>query len=236
MMAAGRPHRGAGLDTRYRTLRGVSTTILLLVAAAVLAVIDWWAVAVRNRRLEYVAKPAAMAMLVAVAAVAGDAPTDVRTWLVIGAVFGLIGDIALLPEGETTFMLGLGAFAVGHLAYVVAAVLVGFDPLWAIPGLVFMVCMLAYRFLSRIVPGARRHGGSVLAGAVVFYAIVISAMVVTAWASGILLAAVGAMLFAASDWVLGHQRFVGPLPGRRLSVIVPYHVGQALLILGLATG
>ena len=223
------------LDGPRRTIPGVNTTILFVAAAAVLAAVDWWAVAVHNRRLEYVAKPAAMAMLVAVAAVAGDAPTDVRTWLVVGAVFGLIGDIALLPEGETTFMVGLGAFAIGHIAYVVAALLVGFDPVWAIPGAIFVAGLLGFRFLTRIVPGARRHGGPVLAGAVVFYAIVISAMVFTSWASAAWIAAVGAMLFAASDWVLGYQRFVGPLPGRRLSVIVPYHVGQALLILGLAT-
>lgn len=70
---------------------------------------------------------------------------------------------------------------------------------------------------------------------VLFYAVVISAMVLTAWSSAVWVAALGAMLFAASDWVLGHQRFVGPLPGRRLSVIVRYHVGQALLIVGLAT-
>ena len=50
-----------------------------------------------------------------------------------------------------------------------------------------------------------------------------------------MIAGLGAMAFAASDWVLGHERFVGPLPGGRLSVIVPYHVGQALLIVGLAT-
>jgi len=43
------------------------------------------------------------------------------------------------------------------------------------------------------------------------------------------------MLFAVSDWLLGYQRFVRPLPAGRLAVIVPYHVGQALLILGLAT-
>ncbi len=73
-----------------------------------------------------------------------------------------------------------------------------------------------------------------LAGAVVLYACVISAMVFTAWSAAAWLAAIGAMLFAISDWVLGYQRFVGPLPGRRLSVIVPYHVGQALLIIGLA--
>ena len=61
-------------------------------------------------------------------------------------------------------------------------------------------------------------------------------MVITAWATGEWLAAVGAMLFAVSDWVLGYQRFVRSF-GRhgRIAVIVPYHVGQALLIMGLAT-
>ena len=37
-------------------------------------------------------------------------------------------------------------------------------------------------------------------------------------------------MFAISDWVLGHQRFVGPLPGGRLSVIVPYQVGQQVKV------
>ena len=49
--------------------------------------------------------------------------------------------------------------------------------------------------------------------------------------------AMGCLSFLAfSDWVLGHRRFVGPLPGGGLAVIVPYHVGQALLIVGLAAG
>ena len=100
---------------------------------------------------------------------------------------------------------------------------------------VFLVALLGFRFASRTVPGAGRVGGPVLAGAVVFYACVIAAMVITAWATTAWVAAAGAMLFAVSDWVLGHQRFVGPLPGGRLTVMVPYHVGQALLIVGLAT-
>lgn len=200
-----------------------------------LAMIDWWAVATNRRRLELVAKPATMAVLVAAAAIVGDPPGDVRAWLVAGAALGLVGDIALLGDGEAAFMAGLAAFAFGHMAYVVAATQVGFDAVWAIPGVLSVVVLLGYRFITRIVPGARRHGGSVLAGAVVLYAVVISAMVLTAWSSAVWVAAIGAMLFAASDWVLGHQRFVGPLPGRRLSVIIPYHVGQALLIVGLAS-
>ena len=207
----------------------------MLVAAGVVALADWWAVRADRGGLERWLKPLTMALLIAVAATAGDLDDAGRVLLVIGAVFGLVGDVALLGEGEQAFMSGLGAFAVGHLAYAGVALAVGFDAAWAVPGVAFMVAMLAFRFASRTVPGARRAGGRVLACAVVFYACVISAMVVTAWATTAWVAAAGAMLFAISDWVLGHQRFAGPLPGGRLTVMVPYHVGQALLIVGLAT-
>ena len=209
--------------------------VALVIAAAVIAIVDWWAVATGRRRVEHVAKPLTMALLVGVAATAGDPGSDVRVWLVVGAALGLVGDIALMGNSEVAFMIGLGAFSLGHLAYAISALYVGFEPAWALVGVAYIVALLSFRFATRTVPGARRLGGSVLAGAVVFYACVISAMVVTAWGSAVALAGVGAMAFAASDWVLGHERFVGPIPGGRLSVMVPYHIGQALLIVGLAT-
>jgi uncharacterized membrane protein YhhN len=213
----------------------VPVAAAFLIAAAVAALVDWWAVARERRAVEMWAKPLTMALLVGVAATAGDPEADVRAWLVAGALLGLVGDVALLGDGEAAFMVGLGAFALGHLAYAIAAVLVGFDAAWAFVGATFMAFALGFRFATRTVPGARRRGGSVLAGAVGFYACVITAMVVTAWGTTAVLAGIGAMAFAVSDWVLGHERFVGPLPGGRMSVIVPYHVGQALLIVGLAT-
>ncbi len=42
------------------------------------------------------------------------------------------------------------------------------------------------------------------------------------------------MTFAVSDWVLGFDRFVRPLHQGRLAVMVTYHLGQLLLILGLS--
>ena len=209
--------------------------VAFLIAAGVAALVDWWAVARGRRRVELWAKPLTMALLVGVAATAGDPDGDVRAWLVAGALLGLVGDVALLGDGEVAFMVGLAAFAFGHLAYAIAAVLVGFDAAWALVGAAFMAGVLGFRFATRTVPGARRRGGPVLAGAVVFYACVITAMVITAWGTTAVIAGLGAMAFAASDWVLGHERFVGPIPGGRLSVILPYHVGQALLIVGLAT-
>lgn len=201
---------------------------------ACVAAIDWWAVVTDRFAVEAWAKPATMVPLIALAAFAGDIDGGARAFLVVGAVLGAVGDVALLRDGDRRFIAGLSAFAAGHLAYVVAAVLVGFDVVWAVPGLVFMLVLLSYRFATRTLPGARAMGGAALAGAVVFYGVVITAMVVTAWATTAWAAAGGAMLFAFSDWVLGHRRFAGPLPGGRLLVMVPYHVGQALLIAGLA--
>ena len=210
--------------------------VVLLVLAGAAALVDWWAVATDRDAVERWAKPVTMLLLVAVAATWGEPATDARVWLVAGALLGLVGDVALLGAGETAFLAGLGAFAAGHLAYAVAAALIDFDLRWAWLGAVVMSALLGYRFVTRIVAGARRAGGVVLAGAVVFYAVVITVMLVTAWGTGALLAGLGATAFAVSDWVLGHRRFAGPLPGGRLAVMVPYHVGQALLIVGLAAG
>jgi uncharacterized membrane protein YhhN len=209
--------------------------VLLLVVAAAAAVVDWWAVATDRPGIERWAKPATMAALIGVAAVAGDPGATVRVALVVGAVFGLVGDVALLDDAPTAFLLGLSAFAVGHLGYVVAAAASGFDGVEALPGVAVMSVLVGFRFASRIVPGARDDGGTVLASAVVGYGVVIGAMVVTAWGTGADAAAAGATSFAVSDWVLGHRRFVGPLPGGRLAIMIPYHVGQAALIVGLAT-
>lgn len=214
----------------------MAPAVALLAIALLVGMLDWWAVATDRLAVERFAKPATMAALIGVAALIGDPPGDVRAWLIAGAVLGLAGDVALLGDGEGRFMAGLAAFALGHVAYAVAALLTGGDWRWALPGVVFVAGLLGFRFAGRTLPGARAHGGPVLAGAVVVYAAVISAMVVTAWATTVWAAALGAMLFAVSDWVLGYRRFVGPLRGGRLAVMVPYHVGQALLILGLAVG
>ena len=61
-------------------------------------------------------------------------------------------------------------------------------------------------------------------------------MVLTATGTPHLAAALGAMTFAVSDWLIGHDRFVGPGLGGPVAVMVTYHIGQALLILGLAHG
>jgi uncharacterized membrane protein YhhN len=43
----------------------------------------------------------------------------------------------------------------------------------------------------------------------------------------------GAVLFFASDGMIGWSRFVSDFPGSRVLIMVSYHVGQIGLVLGL---
>lgn len=210
-------------------------TIGLVAAFGILAVANWVAVApaAPDRNQVALTKTAATLVLVAFAALAGEMDGGARTALVVAVVLCLAGDVALLGDSEQRFIAGLGSFAAGHLAYVVCALLVGVEwPRLAI-AFPFLAVLFGFRFIARTIPGARREGGTVLMAAVVFYAVVIAAMVATATGTPFWSAAVGAMLFAASDWMIGHDKFVAPLPHARLAVMTTYQTGQLLLIAGL---
>ncbi|MGQ0803858.1 MAG: lysoplasmalogenase [Actinomycetota bacterium] len=206
---------------------------VLLVAAGALAVGDWVAVGRGARRLEYVCKPGALALLVGVALALAPAPAhgDVRAWFVAALVLSLAGDVFLmLPEDR--FVPGLASFLLGHVAYVVGLNLHGGSAgalaLAAIP-VVVVAAVLAVRILRAVLASGHRE----LIGPLVAYMLVISAMVTSALASGNGLAAVGATLFFASDALIAETRFVRPHRGARVAIMVTYHLGQAGLVLSL---
>jgi len=200
----------------------------LLVVAAVFAVGNWVAVAVGSKPLEYVCKPATLLALVVIAIVLDPVHADVRVWFVIALVLSLAGDVFLMLPRDL-FVFGLGSFLLGHVAYTVGLNL-HTDGLWwlAIP-IPFIVAALAVR----LVRGIRRSGQSQLVGPVIAYVVVIGAMGCSALASGNALAAVGALLFMASDSLIGETRFVRPWPGAGVAIMVTYHLGQALLAISL---
>ncbi len=205
----------------------------LVVAFAVLAVADWLVIVGSSRHRRALTKTAATVVLVAIAATAGEMAGDARVALVIAVLACLAGDIALLGDDDAHFLAGLGAFAAGHVAYVVTALLVGVSwprLAWAFP---FLVVVLAVQASSRMIPLAAARAGAAMAVAVAAYSLIISAMVVAATGTGSWLAAAGAMLFAVSDTLIGYSRFVRPVRRADLAIMVTYHVGQLLLILGL---
>ena len=203
----------------------------LIVATLVVAAVDWWAVATDRRPVEYVLKPAAMVVLIAAALALNDPVADLARWfLVIGLVCSLAGDVFLMLD-EKWFIAGLVSFLFGHVAYVVALLQFPLTP-WAGGLAAVLVVVAAVLIGTRIVRGAGQRDAR-LQLPVVAYLTVISLMVVSAGATTVLFAIVGATLFYASDGLLGWNRFVGPLPAGRLGVMTTYHLGQVGLVLAL---
>lgn len=205
---------------------------LIWALPAVLAVVDWFAVAREDRRTETWAKPATLVALVVVALVLGATGSGAGLWLLVALVLGLAGDVFLLGDSDSRFRLGLAAFLVGHLAYVVSFTRVGIDPAgWAwLAWVVLLVCLLATR---QVAPATYLRSGWGLAGPVAVYTMVIGAMVIVAFDTGEPLVALGATVFAASDSLLAVNRFVRPIPWAPVAVMVTYHLGQALVVAGV---
>lgn len=200
-----------------------------------LALLDWYAVARSDRRLETLAKPATLAALLGVAVALGAGETDAGRWLLVALAFGLLGDVFLLGDSLPRFRAGLAAFLVGHVAYVAGFVAHGLTWTGYAPWIAGFLLAAAVAFTQGVVPATYRLGGVTLAGPVAIYMLTIGTMLITAWAVDDPLVAAGATIFVASDSTLSVDRFVRPLPRGHLIVMVTYHLGQALIVAGLLT-
>jgi len=205
---------------------------LLVSFAAVVAVIDWAAVARDTRRLEYATKPAVMVLLVAVAIAVEPVDPAFRVAIIVGLVCSLAGDVFLMLPRESLFVPGLVSFLVAHLAYIVGFGLRGLSAGWVVAGVVVVAVGVATVGL-RVVRAVRAGEHAELAAPVTAYLAVISAMVVCAFGTRNVFALVGALSFYASDATLAWNRFVRPLPQGRLVTMVTYHLGQLGIVLSL---
>jgi len=207
---------------------------VLAAVLALFAVTDWVAVWRDNRRVEAVAKPLVMVALGALALALGAGGTGRGGLILIALFFGLVGDVFLLRDTEFRFMAGLVAFLLGHLAYVGAFLSIRYVPLFGVLGAVVVLVVIwtaGRRILRAVARDEPRLGPYVSA-----YMVVIAAMVVTAWATGLLLVALGGTVFMVSDTLLALDRFARPATvtwrWARTTVMVTYHVGQVLMVVG----
>lgn len=214
----------------------MTTSVGLLIAIFfVVAAIDWAAVATHRKPVEYAAKPGSMAVLVVVAAVMEYDDGSARWPLIAALVLSMAGDIFLMlpgrqldADGPNLFTAGLVAFLLAHLAYIATFVVDGVRWEWALVGLAVMLLHLST--LGRRVVAATRVTEPGMVGPVLAYISVISVMVIVAFGSGDPWAMAGAVLFAGSDTLIAWDRFVKPHRWVPVSIIVSYHVAQALLV------
>ena len=175
------------------------------------------------RWLEVVFKPLTTLLFFVII---GWPETTFARWVTAGIVFSLVGDIALLGNSNRAFLIGLGAFLLAHVTYIIAFLGVA---VWSPHLLVVAPIMLASTLLllRAIWKGAAGTRAPAIA-----YAVAISVMVVSAWATirGPLamapFAAVGATLFYVSDSSLALSHFRKPIPHIPLLAMGVYWLGQ----------
>ena len=96
----------------------------------VVAVFNEIAVLFGRRDAERWLKPGALVALIGVALSLGALDTSVGRWILVALVCSLAGDVFLLGDAEGSFIRGLASFLLGHLAYVVAFLLLA-PPTWS---------------------------------------------------------------------------------------------------------
>ncbi len=200
---------------------------VLLVLTGVVAVTDWIVVSRDNGKAEMITKPLTLVLLISLVLAIDPFSESMRWWFFAGLCFSLVGDIALLPKFNA-FIAGLSAFLIAHLAYIVGLASHVESGALAVVGV--GAVLLAFGLYGRRI--LADISGEMLQPVIAYFA-VLSAMVVFAFVTGIWFLAIGAVLFYASDSLLGWGKFVGPAPGGRVAVHVTYHLAQTALVIGL---
>jgi len=153
-------------------------------------------------------------------------------FLLIGMIFCLGGDVFLALPGKKMFLFGLVSFLLGHVFYAAAFFYTAGFNQWAGIGLAISALAGAGVFLW-LWP----HLGSMKIP-VIFYILVISAMVVGAWSiigagqlkpEGRMAAFGGALGFYVSDIFVARQRFLKTDFVNRLIGLPLYYGGQFML-------
>jgi len=205
-------------------------TAIALIGAAALALLllaehRGWA------RLNGSAKPAASAAFIAFALASGAGESAYGRLILAGLALSFLGDVLLIAKRERFFLAGMGAFALGHLAYAGA-----FSTIWAGPSLLFFgaafgVAAAIGATLQWLWPHLGRFRGPVAA-----YCAIIAVMTAMSFATldpagaaPYRLAVAGAVGFAASDISVARDQFVRPGFVNRALGLPLYYGAQMLL-------
>ena len=203
--------------------------IIACIATAIAAITNWYSRWKLSGRVELISKPLTTIGAIAIAALAGG-PHSATVVAIVALALCLVGDVALLPAVDQ-FVVGLAAFLLGHVGFIVMFALRGLDR-WPMAGVAVAGCALLLGTAAvPIVRGATTKGFGLPVRA---YLAVISSMCVVGWATGNWLIMVGATAFIVSDAILGWGQFVAERSWMHLAIMITYHVAIVSLALSLA--
>lgn len=180
--------------------------------------------------LEYFFKPLATVLILAGAL--SQWRSDKRPysfWITTGLFFSLLGDIALLWPASY-FLLGLAAFLITHVAYLLAFTRdAKFPARLSIWLLYLAIAAVLLAFLFPNLPGSLKIP-------VALYSLLLASMAAQAMGRSLTLksrparfAAFGAILFMLSDLLLAFDHFHSPILLAPVLILTPYYLAQWLI-------
>ncbi|MFD0590333.1 lysoplasmalogenase [Paenibacillus sp. GCM10027627] len=188
---------------------------------------------VDSEPLHWVFKLLPMVLIITLAVQSAPAeskrPGAYKGLIVTGLLFSIAGDAFLLLPDEQWFTFGLGAFLIGHLFYIAAMAtrLRG-----TMAGWISVLPIGVYSFVlgSKFYDSLHAEGGeSGLWIPVLVYILAIAIMCWTAVLSGNRYAAIGAILFVASDSILAWNKFVSDVPASGILIMSTYFAAQLFI-------
>jgi len=205
---------------------------------AILCAVNWTAAYLEKMKLYYVTKPLALMAMISFFAWCGGYKSTLIPFL-IGLSLSLIGDVLLIPQRTRFFLMGMGAFALAHVAYIY-----GFSQ-WAVSywmyiptAVVLVVLLLVFSFYIKTqcadakLPSLQKHLFKV-------YGALIGIMALMAWMSlaregwlptPAVIAGLGGSFFVVSDLMIALGKLEKTIPKQRFWVIVCYHVAQLFIL------
>ena len=161
----------------------------------------------------------------------------------IGLMFGMIGDILLnlrfvfKKNGQKIFLLGILAFLIGHIIYLIALIpQAHYGWVWycVAAGAVVAAALLAYIFKTMDVKPAFKIFGIFYLGAVFIMTAIAIGIAVFHPTTRAMVYAIGAILFTASDVVLIFNTFSGVTKfSLRITNLMLYYIGQIMIACSL---
>lgn len=214
-------------DSSNATVRRLLPLLGAIAALLAIASAPW---ALDRPWLNVVFKPLATLCVIAWAALGRSDDGLVRRWIVLGLVFSLAGDVALLWPVQG-FLVGLVAFLLGHVSYLVA--LTRRVRFLASPPAFGVWAIVAASVLAGLWAGVPAE----LRAPVLVYVCALAAMAAQATSVWLVhrgapgagrwrTVAIGGALFVLSDAILAREKFVGGIPMPTLFNLSIYWLAQ----------
>lgn len=162
--------------------------------------------------------------------------------IMIGLIFGMVGDILLNlrfvvgeEKGQKVFLLGILAFLIGHILYLAALVpLAEHAASCTVIGALLAAALLAYIFKTMDVKPAFKIFGVFYLGAVIIMTVMAWDVAISVHSLRGIEYAVGAVLFMVSDIVLIFNTFSGTSRfSMRITNLSLYYIGQLMIATSL---